>query len=57
MVTIAGRSWITIVLNIFGCKTDIVTFIDHSKDFTFVALKNITFLSKYFSTILYKDLV
>lgn len=57
MVTIAGRSWMTLMLNIISSKSKVVTFIDHPKDFTFVALRNIKFLSKISNSILYKDLL
>ena len=57
MMTIAGRSWMTIMLNIIGCKHSVVTFIDHPKDFSYVAITNIKLLSKLYKTILYTDLI
>lgn len=57
MMTIAGRSWMTLILNIISTRDNIVTFIDHPKDFSFVAIKNINFLSRITHSILYKDLL
>lgn len=57
MVTLSQRCFLTVLSNLFFTKRKLLVFIDHPKDFTYSALENLWFLSKFTKSILYKDII
>lgn len=56
MVTMSRISPITTLLSCFSQKTDLITIIDHPKDFTYSVNTSLKYLSKIYKSITYKDL-